>query len=103
MGMIGQFFTRMGHIIQHITRVDYNFGGQTISLTSENSDDLEEMYTRLDDLTVEIEYIEENCNMYQQDGQWRIKGYAIEQKYETLCIEQEELLKSLERLESGRE
>lgn len=102
MDTIGQFFTRVGNIIQHITRVDYNFGGRTISLTSENSEDLEEMRSRLDDLTVQIEHIEDNCNMYQQDGQWRIQGYALEQKYETLCIEQEELLKSLEKLGGER-
>lgn len=45
----------------------------------------------LEDIRSQLAQIEERCTYYMQDGQQRIKGYALEERHEELCAHQTEL------------
>ena len=45
----------------------------------------------LEDVRRQIEEIEANCTYYMQDGQRRIKGYRLEEQFEDLLAQEEEL------------
>ena len=45
----------------------------------------------LEDVCSQLAQIEDSCTYYMQDGQRRIKGYQLEEQFEDLCAQQEEL------------
>lgn len=53
----------------------------------------------LEDVCHQIQGIQEHCTYYVQDGQTRIKGYALEERFEDLCARQEELQQQISDLE----
>ena len=53
----------------------------------------------LEDVRSQIAQIEERCTYYMQDGQQRIKGYRLEEQFEDLCAQQEELEQQISDLE----
>lgn len=53
----------------------------------------------LEDVRSQLAQIEERCTYYMQDGQQRIKGYALEERHEELCAQQEELQQQISDLE----
>lgn len=53
----------------------------------------------LEDVRSQIAQIEERCTYYMQDGQRRIKGYRLEEQFEDLCAQQDELEQRISDLE----
>ena len=45
----------------------------------------------LEEVRSQLAHIEARCTYYLQDGQQRIKGYALEEQHEELCAHQTEL------------
>ena len=54
----------------------------------------------LEDVRSQIAQIEERCTYYMQDGQRRIKGYQLEERFEDLCAQQEELEQRITTLDT---
>ena len=63
---------------------------------AKNEEQLAEKLTKiedeLEDVRHQIQTIEENCTYYVQDGQTRIKGYALEEQFDDLLAQEEDLL-----------
>ena len=53
----------------------------------------------LEDVRHQIQAIEENCTYYVQDGQTRIKGYALEEQFEDLLAQEEDLERQMSKLD----
>lgn len=54
----------------------------------------------LEDVRSQLAQIEDSCTYYMQDGQQRIKGYALEERHEELCAQQEELEQRITTLDT---
>lgn len=61
---------------------------------------MEEIEQLLEDLATQIDTITYNATWYKQDGQNRIKGYALEEKYESLLEEEAHQLEELRKIEA---
>ncbi len=61
---------------------------------------MEEIEQTLEDLATQIDTIAENATWYKQDGQNRIKGYALEERFESLLEEEAQQLEELRKVET---
>ena len=61
---------------------------------------MEEIEQLLEDLTTQIDTIAENATWYKQDGQNRIKGYALEERFESLLEEEAHQVEELGKVEA---
>ena len=70
---------------------------------TKNEEQLAEQLTKiedeLEDVRHQIQTIEENCTYYVQDGQTRIKGYALEEQFEDLLAQEEDLEQQMSKLD----
>jgi len=64
---------------------------------------MQEIEEQIEDVTTQIDTITENATWYKQDGQNRIKGYALEERFETLLEQEVNLLEELHKIETELE
>ena len=80
--------------MQPITDTSYDAYLESVSIAQQEVDIgllITAAEDELEDVRSQLAQIEDSCTYYMQDGQRRIKGYQLEEQFEDLCAQQEEL------------
>ena len=80
--------------MQHVTDTSYDAYLEGVSFAQQEADignKIAAAEDELEDVRAQLAQIEERCTYYMQDGQQRIKGYALEERHGELCAHQTEL------------
>jgi len=80
--------------MQHVTDTSYDAYLEGVSIAQKEADIgllITAAEDELEDVRSQLAQIEDSCTYYMQDGQRRIKGYALEEQFEELCAQQEYL------------
>lgn len=88
--------------MEEVTDTQYDAYLEGLSIAQQEADignKLAAAENELEDVRSQLAQIEEHCTYYMQDGQRRIKGYALEEQFEDLCARQEELQQQISDLE----